>query len=620
MAARVRNASDVDAVLGEARLFEERTREGSIIPDSSRGARQAEHGAPSIGLEREDVLVRPRGARRISDHVLPDERSLLEVCDLAIRVVRRFHGLRVQLDERARLGVAHLRERGPKKSREGVEDLGIAGRRGPRGAQMTDRLRWSSELLLRERGRAHERARARLGASSVRVPLRSAKRDALVVLARRSERGDRASRGALRRPFEAERALNVGDGRFQIAHLLRDGRDRAKLVRERRRRHEAQPRAYAPAAAATHWPLALFQANQVVQDSSVHAASVVGARFAARSRRVTARCVSPSRASRDRGRLEARGGRSARASTSRRRFFVQQEDERGRVSTARDVPHERAANRTHAWVELERPLEGHAAPRPARAELLLQEERALPTMEATRAETAARYRRPPPYGRDAMRARRTSLRTRRACSRASASLPFEPSSVGGRVLRRVETGPPAQCLRRADHVGPLAHRIEQARFFDHELDARRVGRRGFELLLEMGEHRHERAATVILASQERVGRGEIGVHLQRGLGRRSRSARSRLASISVGDGHSHVGARQTDSTSCPLFERGDSCGEEVGQREAVATNRPGRRSFGKGGGGAVDPVPGAAAVGAARRGRGGGAWPRSPGRGARDDS
>jgi hypothetical protein len=141
-------------------LGEERARKATVVSHTSRRTQETEHRAAAVGLEIEDVLVELRGARRLAQELLPEERPLLEERDPPAGIFRAVGGLRVELDElpylaRRRLDLGRRHEAGQR-----VEGLGVSRARDPRRLEVEARLVGPTEVLLEHARRTHEGASA----------------------------------------------------------------------------------------------------------------------------------------------------------------------------------------------------------------------------------------------------------------------------------------------------------------------------------------------------------------------------------------------------------------------------------------------------------------------------
>ena len=145
--------------LAETRLVEQRLAEGPRVSRARRGPLQPEDGAAPVLVDREHLLVCARGARRVAEELLPEERDLLQIRCPPAGVRRLLGGLRVELDQSACARVARLREHRRQQARERVEHPGVARCRDPRGAQVPNRVRGPADLDA-DLGGALERGRA----------------------------------------------------------------------------------------------------------------------------------------------------------------------------------------------------------------------------------------------------------------------------------------------------------------------------------------------------------------------------------------------------------------------------------------------------------------------------
>ena len=229
-------------VVAEARLVDERARQGPCVAASRGRALKAEDRTAPIAVDREHLLVRARGASRVPEQLLPEEGDLLEVRRLAAGVLRLLGRLAVELDERAHAGGVALGGGGRQEPRERVEHRGVARRRDPGGAQVADGVGGPADLDA-DAGSALEGAGSQDGVLGPRGLLQP-RRDPLLGLARRREqpveRVDQRRVGGV----DPEGALHVRDGGVEVAVVLGGGGQRTQLVGDRGRvGDEPQPRA-----------------------------------------------------------------------------------------------------------------------------------------------------------------------------------------------------------------------------------------------------------------------------------------------------------------------------------------------------------------------------------------
>ncbi len=78
---------------GDAGLFEKRTRDGAIVTTTRGRALEADECAPTIGLDRQDLLVCTRRPSGIAEDFLPKQSDTLEINDLPARIAFLLGGL-----------------------------------------------------------------------------------------------------------------------------------------------------------------------------------------------------------------------------------------------------------------------------------------------------------------------------------------------------------------------------------------------------------------------------------------------------------------------------------------------------------------------------------------------
>ena len=341
-------------VVAQAGLVEQRSREGPRVAASRGGALEAEDRAATIRVDGEHLLVGARGAGRIAEQLLPEERHLLEVRRLAARILRLFDGLRVELHERARAraGLRHG-DGGRQEPGERVEDLGVPRGGDPCRAQVPNRVRGPPDLDADLSG-PPERTGTPGGVLGPRGLLQP-RGDALLGLARSRqqavERFDERGVGGVDR----EGALHVRDGGIEIAVVLGGCRERAKLVGDRSRiGDEAQPRT-TRARGVDPARVELVEPHELVERPAVDARC--GRRPCRRALEERARSApvleTPGG---DRGglELEPSGAGTVRLD---HRLLVEKAHERSPVALRGRMSHESVAHRADPGVELHGALE-----------------------------------------------------------------------------------------------------------------------------------------------------------------------------------------------------------------------------------------------------------------------
>ncbi len=221
---------------------------------------------------------------------------------------------------------------------------------------MSDRIRPASKGFANMR-RADQGACARrrvLGARGLLNP----RRDSCFVLSGGGQKPVQPVDERRVRGVQAERSLDVGDGRFRVGFLLRSARQSAQFVGEGTRvGHEAKagpPRARRLAPAG----LGLVQPDELVENATVDGRDGRGARGGSFEEIVGSRTIAElPRGDHRSVELETCGPRSV---AFEGRFFVEEPGERPPVRVRGDMTNERFANGTDARVQFQCAIQGAA--------------------------------------------------------------------------------------------------------------------------------------------------------------------------------------------------------------------------------------------------------------------
>ena len=139
--------------LGAVGLHDQRAKDFGGVAGASRISLQAEHGAPPLGLDRQDLAIDVERSAWVASFVLPDERELLELRYLAARIAGLGCGFGVEIDPgagaRRIVGIGEIGRRGRcEQASNVIGDANVFGVDGPRRSQFDQREIGSPEVLL----------------------------------------------------------------------------------------------------------------------------------------------------------------------------------------------------------------------------------------------------------------------------------------------------------------------------------------------------------------------------------------------------------------------------------------------------------------------------------------